>query len=192
MPGRDDRSDDDLIDACNAGDAAAFGELYRRYRDWAVRVAYRFAGDRDEALDIMQESFAYLLSKFPGFRLSARLTSFMYVVIKHNALAARRKQRRRPPAISSGAEESPAGPAATPDAPPAAEAAAALSRLVDRLPDSHREVLLMRAVDGMSMQEIAAALSIPVGTAKSRLHHALATLRADPAGARYFGPETGV
>jgi RNA polymerase sigma-70 factor (ECF subfamily) len=166
--------------------------LYRRYRDWAVRVAYRFAGDRDEALDIMQESFAYLLSKFPGFRLSARLTSFLYVVIKHNALAARRRQRRRPPMRSSGGEESAAGAVAAADAPREQEGAAALARLVDRLPDAHREVLLMRAVDGMSMQEIAAALSIPVGTVKSRLHHALATLRADPAGARYFGPETGV
>ncbi len=96
MVGADDRSDEELIDACNAGDAAAFEALYRRYRDWAVRLAYRFTGDRDESLDVMQESFAYLLSKFPGFTLSARLTSFMYVVIKHNALSGRRKQRRRP------------------------------------------------------------------------------------------------
>lgn len=189
MAGPDERSDEELIDACNAGDAAAFDELYHRYRDWAVRVAYRFAGDREEALDIMQESFAYLLSKFPGFRLSARLTSFMYVVIKHNALAGRRKQRRRPSAISGGGV--PEGAAPDP-APTDREGAAALARLVDRLPDSHREVLLMRAVDGMSMQEIAAALSIPVGTVKSRLHTALATLRLDPAGAKYFGPETGI
>jgi len=59
------------------------------------------------------------------------------------------------------------------------------------LPELHKEVLLMRVVDEMSMAEIAAALSIPVGTVKSRLHHALAALRADPRTKRYFLPEEG-
>jgi RNA polymerase sigma-70 factor, ECF subfamily len=186
MAGPDDRSDDELVEACNAGDVAAFDELYRRHRDWAVRVAYRFAGDRDEALDIMQESFAYLLTKFPGFKLSARLTSFMYVVIKHNALSGRRKLRRRTLGdMPEGAATASRGDTAD------ADSSSTLAALVERLPDAHREVLLMRAVDGMSMQEIAAALSIPVGTVKSRLHNALAALRSDPAAARYFGPEKG-
>ena len=179
MPGTDDRSDEQLIDACNAGDAAAFEQLYRRHRDWCVRVAYRFTGDRAEALDVMQESFAYFLSKFPGFRLSggARVTSFLYVVIKHNALAGRRKLRRR----VYGVPEVEAPEARARDAD-----AAALAEMLTGLADGPREVLLMRAVDGMSMQEIAAALAIPVGTVKSRLHTALSALRADPRAARYF------
>ncbi len=184
MVGPDDRSDEELVEACNAGDVAAFDELYRRHRDWAVRVAYRFAGDRDEALDIMQESFAYLLTKFPGFKLSARLTSFLYVVIKHNALSGRRKLRRR----TLGDVPEGAAPAGSADA----DRSGTLAALVERLPDAHREVLLMRAVDGMSMQEIAVALSIPVGTVKSRLHNALAALRSDPAAGRYFGPGDGI
>ena len=70
--------------------------------------------------------------------------------------------------------------------PPAAEPAA-LRAAVASLPEGQREVLLMRFVDDMSMNEIALALSIPVGTVKSRLHNALAALRADPRTARYFG-----
>ncbi len=61
-----------------------------------------------------------------------------------------------------------------------------LAVVLSRLPGPQREVLLMRAVDGMTLGEIAAALDIPVGTVKSRLHHALATLRADDRTRRHF------
>lgn len=54
------------------------------------------------------------------------------------------------------------------------------------LPETHREVVLMRFVDDMSLGEIAEALGIPLGTVKSRLHNALETLRHDPATRRYF------
>jgi RNA polymerase sigma-70 factor (ECF subfamily) len=54
------------------------------------------------------------------------------------------------------------------------------------LPEAQREVLLMRFVDGMSLQEIAAALSIPEGTVKSRMHNALSALKSDPCVRSYF------
>ncbi len=49
------------VAAANRGDPAAFEALYFRYRDWGARLAYRFTGDRDEALDVLQDAFAYLL-----------------------------------------------------------------------------------------------------------------------------------
>ena len=52
--------------------------------------------------------------------------------------------------------------------------------VVSSLPEGQREVLLMRFVDGMQLDEIAVALAIPLGTVKSRLHNAIQTLRADP------------
>lgn len=59
---RDDpRSDEQLIAAINAGDAAAFEALYRRYRDWVAGLALRFTGDHGLALDVLQETFMYLL-----------------------------------------------------------------------------------------------------------------------------------
>ena len=57
------------------------------------------------------------------------------------------------------------------------------------LPEGQREVLLMRFVDGMSLQEIADALDIPEGTVKSRIHNAIATLRTDARARRYFSPD---
>lgn len=183
MAGRESWSEEALISACNAGDAAAFHELYLRNRDWAVRVAYRFTGDRDEALDVMQDAFAYLLSRFPGFTLSGRLTSFLYVVIRHGAFSTQRKLRRRTLTPDAGADL-PAPPPGPDHQPPSEDTP--LSRAVATLPDGQREVLLMRCVDGLSLAEIGTALSIPVGTVKSRLHHALAALRADPGTAAYF------
>jgi RNA polymerase sigma-70 factor (ECF subfamily) len=60
--------------------------------------------------------------------------------------------------------------------------------VLSNLPESHREVILLRFVDDFSLEEIASALEIPLGTVKSRLHHAIAALREDPRVARYFLP----
>ena len=62
------------------------------------------------------------------------------------------------------------------------------AKVLAGLPEAHREVLLMRFVDGMSLAEIAEALSVPDGTVKSRLHNAAAALRKDERTVRYFTP----
>jgi RNA polymerase sigma-70 factor, ECF subfamily len=166
----DPRTDGELVDAANGGDAEALGALYVRHREWAVSLAHRFTGDRELALDVMQEAFVYLFSKFPGFRLRAKLTTFLYPVIRNTALAARRKKRAVADEGAIGASESPGtGGMVGPE----------LAAAVSRLPGAQREVLLMRVVDEMSVAEIALALGIPEGTVKSRLHHAVATLRGD-------------
>ena len=62
-------SDQELIELVNEGDADAFEVLYRRYRDWVYHLAWRFTGSRQDALDVLQETFTYLLGKFPGLVL---------------------------------------------------------------------------------------------------------------------------
>jgi RNA polymerase sigma-70 factor (ECF subfamily) len=166
----DQRSDEQLIDAANRGDAEAFETLYARYRDWVVDVAFRFTGDRQLALDAMQEAFLYLLRKFPGFKLRAKLTTFLYPVVKHTARHLARSARR----TESAGEGGGAASRADPDVPHGELRAA-----VDALPEHHREVLLLRYADDLPIADIAAALGIAEGTVKSRLHHAVATLRGD-------------
>src|SRR6185369_8663603 len=90
----DSRSDLQLIAAINAGDAAAFEVLYFRHRDWVVNLAHRFTGSEHLALDVMQETFIYFLKKFPGFRLTANLKTFLYPAVKNLSIAARRKTER--------------------------------------------------------------------------------------------------
>jgi RNA polymerase sigma-70 factor, ECF subfamily len=164
----DNRSDEALIAAVNHGDTAAFETLYYRYRDWVVHTAFRFTGDRDLALDVLQETFLYFSKKFPGFRLTAKLTTFLYPAVRNHSIAARRKNER----FVSAAELPENVAASTPEG--------GLHEVLAKLPAEQREVLLLRFVDGMSMEEIAAALKIPAGTVKSRLHYSLKTLREDP------------
>lgn len=180
----DARSDADLVRALNAGDASAFDALYYRYRDWVVRLAQRFTGNADDALDVLQETFSYLFRKFPGFVLSASMTSFLYPVVKNLSIAARRKRTRQAQLPDDATRPDPAAPVSIDYRRQRQELAAVLGGL----PEAQREVLLMRFVDGMSMTEIAEALGVPEGTVKSRLHNAIAALREDQRAARYFAP----
>jgi RNA polymerase sigma-70 factor (ECF subfamily) len=182
-PRADPRTDAELVDALNDGDTSAFEALYYRYRDWVVRLAVRFAGNDDDALDVLQETFSYVLRKFPGFRLTSAMTTFLYPVVKHLALAGRRKRQRM-----VGDDAALASAADRPAAPDSGAARAELAAVVAGLPETHREVLLMRFVDAMSLEEISTTLEIPVGTVKSRLHNAIAMLKKDPKTRAYFNP----
>jgi RNA polymerase sigma-70 factor (ECF subfamily) len=177
----DARNDLELIAAINDGDAAAFEALYFRHRDWVVGLAHRFTGDGDAALDVMQETFLYFLRKFPGFRLTASLKTFLYPAVRNLSIAARHKAGRYQ--ATQGDLEQIESTAA----PEQVELGAGeLAVVLAGLSEDHREVLLLRFVDGLSLAEIAQAAEIPLGTVKSRLHNALELLRQDERTKEYF------
>jgi RNA polymerase sigma-70 factor (ECF subfamily) len=179
MDSLDARSDLELIAAINGGDAAAFEVLYLRHRHWVVSLAHRFTSDNDAALDVMQETFLYFLKKFPGFRLTANLKTFLYPAVRNLSIAARRKAQRYQ-ATEAELEQIETTPA---------ESAAVLNELqivLASLSEEHRETVLLRFVDGLSLAEIAEAMEIPLGTVKSRLHTALETLRNDKRTREFF------
>ncbi|MFN3165686.1 MAG: RNA polymerase sigma factor [Phycisphaeraceae bacterium] len=186
-PRDDPRSDLDLIDALNRGEADAFDTLYLRHRDYAIRIAMRFAGERELALDAVQDSFVYFYKKFPGFTLTAKLTTFLYPVLKHNALSAKQKARRTQGDTPEAALASQAGTDRADD-PAQADAPGDLHAVLANLPDAQREVLVLRFVDGLSLEEIAEAVDIPLGTVKTRVHHAIRKLRDDPLAKKHFAP----
>ena len=176
----DQHSDLDLVAAINSGDVVAFEVLYLRYRDWVVGLARRFTGNDDLATDVLQETFLYVLKKFPGFALTSNFKTFLYPAVKNMAIAARNKARRYQ---STDAEM--ARMESTPD-PVESDCPDDLRQILKRLSQEHREVLLLRFVDGLDLAEIAQVMDIPLGTVKSRLHNALATLRADPRTKKFF------
>lgn len=189
MDGKGDtRTDVELVAAVNGGDWGAFDALYHRYKDWTFRLAWRFCGNESDAADAMQEVFMYLARKFrggdsgrrPGLDLQVGMTSLLYPAVKHTALALKRKRLRLK--VLPEEIDIPAPP--TGQVPSAQRAELAV--VLVSLSDAHREILLMRFVDDMTLEEIATALAIPLGTAKSRLHHAVAGVRENGPVMRYL------
>jgi len=180
FPSAGERTDLELIAAINSGDATAFETLYFRHRDWVIHLANRFTGDNDTALDVMQETFLYFLKKFPGFRLTANLKTFFYPVIRNLSIAARRKAQRYQ---STEAELQKIEATAAENV---SAVTGELQIVLAGLSEEHRETILLRFVDGLSLAEISEAMAIPVGTVKSRLHTALDTLRHDKRTREYF------
>lgn len=212
----DPRSDRELIVAIQGGEQGAFAALYWRHREFAMKVAWRFTTCDADALDAVQNAFVYLAGKLratgpgaagaPGaggmeetsagenapavkFELTAKLTTFLYPVVKHEAMALRRKSQRMKLgadlAGSAGKDGSRDGggvfeelPAR--DAPAdAGLSARRVAKAVAGLSGGQREVVLLRFIDGLSMEEISQVLGVPVGTVKSRLHLALKALADD-------------
>ena len=180
----DRRSDRDLVELCNRGNrdeaVGAFESLYRRHRDYVTRVALRFGADREAAVDVLQETFLYLLNKFPpageGLVLTAQLRSLLYPVAKNLTLSSLRQRARLDDSEEFDPDRLPAPSAAD----PAERDPARLSSALARLSPERREVVLLRFVDDMSLQDIADTLSTPLGTVKSRLHLAVRELRDSP------------
>ena len=167
---RDYRTDEQLFAAINRGDVSAFETLFERHHAWAFAVGFRFTRREADAADVVQDAFAYLLQKAPQLVLTARFRTYFYPILKHAALQIHRRGRRE--------GQLSIDIAASLTAPP--ETTADVSGLFDclaRLPELQREVLLLRYIDGLTQEEISDALSIPIGTVKSRLHRALQQVR---------------
>ena len=158
-------TDLELIAACRRGEVDAFEVLYRRHRDWVASLAMRFCGHHDDALDVLQETFAYLLRRLPDLKLRGKLTTFLYPVVKHLALD-RRKQSWRHATLED--EHEPAVFAGLP---------ADVRDWFVGLGSLQQEILGLRFADGFELAEIAETLGVPLGTVKSRLHNALKQLR---------------
>ncbi len=167
--------------AANAGDVEAFETLYLRYRDWVVSLAYRYTHDRELALDVLQETFLYVLGKFPGFVLTSQMKTFLYPTVRHLSVALQSKATPQPPASGGPLFEPPPDPAAD-------ERMRGLAELMEALPVGQREVLMLRYADELSLADIAQALQVPLGTVKSRLHNAIEAMRCDERAKKYFGP----
>ena len=158
----------------NRGDSTAFETLYFRYRDWVVALAARITGNPSTAVDVLQDTFVYFFKKFPGFRLTSQLKTFLFPAVRNLSIAARKKAERCHES-DQDLDEFPSKPVSG-----GSTLDSDLEFVLGRLPEEQREVLLLRFVDGFTLNEVAIALEIPVGTVKSRLHNALNALRNDP------------
>ncbi len=166
--------DEALMRLTARGEDGAFAELYARHKGWVYRVALRMTRRHADALDVVQEVFAYVVKKAPGFRLTAKFTTFLYPVVRSSAAGIYRKRRE-----VGGGDEIAVGMAGDEVAVGDGDGGsrAAIERALAGLGETHREVVELRFMHGMDLASIAVAVGVPVGTVKSRLHHAIKGLR---------------
>lgn len=193
-------SDEALLERFRRGDASGFEGLFARHREPLFNFIYRLTRDMAIAEDLMQEAFSRLIRGADDFRGEAKVRTWLYGVARNLTIDhARRMKHRRARSLDApeGADgEGPSlgdGVAAGGRLPEQqtsdAELRDRIAAAVDALPDDLREVFLLREVSETPFDEIAAIVGCPVGTAKSRMRHALEHLRKRLADLRDAPPE---
>jgi RNA polymerase sigma-70 factor (ECF subfamily) len=164
-----------LVARARQGDPSALEEIVRGHASSVYRIVAGHLG-QDEAEDATQEAFVHVQRGLATFEGRARLSTWIHRVATNVALKRLRTRRRKPAPEALVAE--PLAGGAGPDAASAArEERAALLAALDHLPEPQRAVVVLRAIEGLSFEEVARTLGIPVPTAESRMARAREKLR---------------
>lgn len=173
-------AENDLISRFLGGEPAAFARLVELYKDRVHQFIICVLGPDRESEDIAQEVFIQIYRSLSNFRREAAFGTWVYSLTRNVCL---RKLRDRGREAGLFAANDWDGACELPDTAPSVEAAfengesaERVRAAVDGLSPLHRSVLFLSCWEQLSYAEIAAALDIPVGTVRSRLHNALAAL----------------
>ena len=170
-----------LVRAAQKGDAAAFTEIVRRYQRAVYRVAYGLTRNAADADDLAQETFVRAWRALDRFRPDEPLYPWLSRIAINLSYSLFRRRKRRPetsiePLIEAGRQW--AGPEDPERDVTERERDAKIAESFAELKEDHRAVLVLRVVEGLSYEEIARTLNVPVGTVMSRLSRARSELRA--------------
>ena len=167
-----------------AGEERAFGEILQRYRPRLVAFIYRMIGDRERAEDLVQEAFIRIHRHMHRFDSTRKFSTWVYTIASNLAKNELRNRSRNPLVYyqsSRGSGDEDQRPLQFEDAssrPDDMYASRLLKELVDatvdRLSPHHREVFVLRELQGRSYEEIAELTHCNLGTVKSRLNRARA------------------
>jgi len=166
-------SDAELIRRCLRGQTTAFRGLYRRYQGQVRATLHQLCGP--EGLDDgVQEVFLRAWKGLPKFRQSAQFSTWLYRITWNVATDARRQQGK---ARSRHSPLAPEAPAREEHGLTQLHYQDVVQRGLQTLSLDHRVVLVLHDLEDVPQRDIASILEIPLGTVKSRLHHARAALR---------------
>ena len=168
-------SDEQLVARTRAGDLHAFATLVERHRDVVYRVAARIVGP-DDAEDVAQDAFLRAFHRLYQYRGESGFGPWL-LRIAHNTALNALERRRTVPLEDAGDEalEEPGGKAGERTPAEALEVSERRDRLAGKLrllPPSHRAVLVLRDLEGLSYEEISEITDTPLGSVKGRLHRA--------------------
>ena len=153
----------------------SFEELAMPLFDQLYNFAHWLTRNRDEAEDLVQETYVKALKGFPSFQLGTNFRAWMYRILRNTFLTSR-SGLRATMTVPLDPEEDLPDPALEPETPETIMIERSnwqlVQRAIEELPVHFREALLLCDVEEMSYQEIAETLSIPIGTVMSRLSRA--------------------
>ena len=157
-----------LVRRCKRGDRVALAELLDRHRGLICTVARRVAGKGEHLDDLIQDALVAVVEGMDRFRGDSKLSTWVAAVTTRTAV---KWVDRNGCARAAPLDEN------TPVAEKADDTAARLVEAIDRLPSDQRAVVTLRHIEGLSTEDVAEALGVPVGTVKSRLHYARQQLK---------------
>jgi RNA polymerase sigma-70 factor (ECF subfamily) len=167
-----------LVVRSQAGDEAAFVELVERYQGRLRRYVRRLPVDASKVDDVLQDVWLTAYRNLPKLRRPGALAAWLFRIARNAALAELRRHR-----VAFELDPEPEAPASTEgedDLTP--QDVARIHACLDRLPPHHREVLVLRFLEQLSYEDIAKVVGRPLGTVRSRLHHAKRGLRREMRG----------
>ena len=162
----------DLVDRAREGDRDAFGTLAGSSIDRLYAIAVRVVHDRDRAEDAVQTALLQAWRDLPSLRDPARFDAWLYRLLIRACYDEARRHRAHAANVRRVAVEP-----GEPDGSGQFADRDQLERAFRRLPIDQRAVIVLHHYEALPLTEVADALGIPVGTARSRLHYALRTLR---------------
>jgi RNA polymerase sigma-70 factor (ECF subfamily) len=172
--------DQELVERVQQGEKGAFDILVRRYEHKLVNVISRYIRDPSEVHDVAQEAFIKAYRALPNFRGDSAFYTWLYRIAINTAKNHLVASSRRPPGDDVDAQDAEQFEAdsglkeyATPERLAlSSELATTIQAAIDELPEELRTAIVLRELDGLSYEEIAAAMDRPIGTVRSRIFRA--------------------
>ena len=171
-------ADVELARRCEKGDETAWASLVERYQRKIWHVAFQFTGRADEAEELTQEIFLHLLKALRSFDSEGSLPAWIQRVARNYAIDHYRRRRRERSLVTEG-EDYEDAVRLTPDERGATDPhrtledkdrARFLRAQIDKLPVELAQAVILRDLQGMSYDEMATSLRVPLGTVKSRIN----------------------
>jgi len=180
--GQLEASDAELVQRIRAGDGAAFQALVERHGNGLFGLAYTLLGSAADAEDVVQETFLGAFRRLEAFEGRSAVKTWLTRILLNHVSKLRRSKRVRKaestetPAASNDRSLRTGSPAV------AVDSRVDVMAMLDTLSPDHRQVIVLRELQGLSYEEIAEALGVPRGTVESRLHRARQELKQRYAG----------
>jgi len=163
-----------LVERARNGDDVAFSELVDLDGDLCYGIAYRILRDAERAQDAVQQAFLLAWRELPRLRDPERFSPWLYRLLVNACYEELRRHRRWVSHIRVLPVDGPSGP----DDIVAVDDRDTLDRAFRRLTPEHRAVFVLHHHAGLPLAEVADVVGVPLGTVKSRLHHATRSMRA--------------